>query len=97
LFIFFFKDAEAQSECDVVFVVESWLLDGSKIRSKLAPIEPVSFFVFIKMPFDCALGDKNKKDKGESGMTVHGKTIVVLLKTEGKFTFIVRKSKLWSL
>ena len=69
----------------------------AKYVQKLAPIEPVSFFVFIKMPFDCAQGDKNKKDKGESGTTVLRKTIVVLLKTEGKFTFIVRKSKLWPL
>ena len=33
----------------------------------------------------------------ESGTVVPRKTIVVLLKTGDKFTFIVRKTKLWSL
>jgi hypothetical protein len=69
----------------------------AKYVQKLAPIEPVSFFVFIKMPFDCTQGDKNKKDKGESGTTVLRKTDVLLLKIGDKFTFIVRKTKLWSL
>jgi len=88
LFLFFArKDAEAQSECDIVLFANLGYLMVAKYVQKLAPIAVV---ILLRR-------GSAEKIRTESGTTVVRKTIVVLLKTEGKFTFIVRKSKLWSL
>jgi len=71
----------------VVLFVNLGYLMVAKNAIKLAPI------VAKILLWRCSA----QKIAAKSGTTVVRNTIVVLLKTEGKFTFIVRKSKLWSL
>jgi hypothetical protein len=71
----------------VVLIVNLGYLMVAKYFQKLAPIAVVILL--------CR--GSAQKIRTESGTAVLGKTDVLLLKTEGKFTFIVRKTKLWSL
>jgi hypothetical protein len=81
------KDAEAQSYYIVVLFVNLGYLTVATQLQKIAPIAAVILL--------CR--GSAQKIVAESGTTVLGKTGVALLKTGDKFTFIVRKTKLWAL